>query len=150
VSGNDNNNNKEKKIMYLHCADDSTIAAIKAHAKEVGKVELVGRNDLDLANHSTDWSDYNELDWEWQGWGEGAVYCLKESTGAATAYGRTCFVLIPELSEYDTSVEIENKSGLGGEILVPLEDFEIAEIIIDGEHHFSPEEWVENSDMHYI
>lgn len=137
--------------MYLHCTADENVQNIKAHAREVGRIELVGRNDLDLTNNSTVWADYADLDWDWMGWNRGAVYCLKDSCWAATAYGRTCFVLIPELSEFDTAVEIENPSAYNdeGEILVPLEDFEIAEVIIDGEYHFSPEEWLENTDEHY-
>ena len=136
--------------MYLHCTADENIQSIKAHAREVGRIELVGRNDLALTNSSTTWKDYAVLDWDWMGWDEGAVYCLKDSCGAATAYGRTCFVLIPCLSDKDSSVHIGNHSQYNddGEILVPLCDFEVAEVVIDGES-FDPEEWLENTDEYY-
>jgi hypothetical protein len=136
--------------MYLHCTADENIQNIKDHGREAGRIELVGRNDLDLTGNSTDWADYDDLEWDWMGWNKGAVYCLKDTCGAATAYGRTCFVLIPELTEFNTAIEIENPSQYNdeGEILVPLDDFEIAEVIVDGES-FSPEEWLENTDELY-
>lgn len=48
--------------MYLHCTSDQNIDDIKRHAKQVGHIELVGRNDAILTNNSTDWSDYDDLD----------------------------------------------------------------------------------------
>lgn len=136
--------------MYLHCTADENIQNIKAHAREVGRIELVGRDDLNLTNKSTVWADYAELDWDWMGWNEGAVYCLKDSCGAATAYGRACFVLIPSSSEEDSAVHIENPSQFNndGEILAPLCDFEVSEVIVDDES-FEPEEWLGNTDELY-
>ena len=137
-------------MEYLHCTQDSNISEIKAHAREAGKIELMGRNDLELTGNSSNWADYADLDWDWQGWNQGAVYCLEDRQGAATAYGRTCFVLQPELSEYDSAIHLQKEGlSLGDEILIPLEDFEIIEVIIDGEYHFSPEEWLDNSEEYY-
>lgn len=134
--------------MYLHCTSDQNIDEIKRHAKQVGRIELVGRNDAILTNNSTDWNDYSDLDWEWLDWNEGVIYCLREE--AATAYGRTCFVLLPIFSEEDTSIHIDHsRYNDEGEILVPVKDFDVAEVMVDGEHHFTPEEWLENSDEYY-
>jgi hypothetical protein len=132
-------------MRYLHCTKE--IEEIKAHAQAVGKIELIGRNDRELnAGKNIKAEDFGDCDWDWQDWGKGDVYALRDIGGhPARAYGDVCFLL-----EGNGALDLFSSRSFSFfpdgyvESLVPAGNKIVEVIEIEGENevHFSPEEWI--------